>query len=88
MEPWSRGDDHPGAYMTHSQSSFVVDLPTGVGGAYARRPPTDALSTTSDSNVTSEDQNPEDFTAGPASIYTTGISSPALQEIVDANESL
>lgn len=88
MEPWSRGSDDPGAYMAHFQSSFVDDLPTGVGGASARCPPTDAISTMSSSNITDEDQNPETFTAEPASLYTTGISSPALQEIVAANESL
>ncbi|KAJ5249495.1 hypothetical protein N7524_011811 [Penicillium chrysogenum] len=87
MEPWSRGSDDPGAYMAHFQSSFVVDLPTGVGGASAGRPPTDAISTMS-SNITDEDQNSETFTAEPASLYTTGISSPGLQEIVAANESL
>ena len=88
MELWSRGNDDSGACMAPFQSSFVVNLPARAGDPSASCPKTDAISTMSDSNITEEDENPGIFTAEPVSRCTTGIWSPALQEIVDTNRSL
>lgn len=91
MEPWSLGVVDPGAFMAHSPSPFDVDMPNGAGNASARSPPTDATSKTStlsDSNITDENHTPEGLAAGPVSLCTIETLSPALQEIVNANQSL